>query len=433
MELFSKFSPNVVNLQQDCDAKDVEAIVIDSRFLTKASDKFLFFFVRKWFIDWVKKPLSKRYGNVKALALYPNYIEPKIFYSLDTFSTQYAERNLLPVEKKKTKKAVKWLWSLFNDLHPAVESFAICREDIILDFDVIKARGYQFDSFIQIYTSNPVTLLFNNPKFPYLVAHQVPLEKAQAEFAKKQRLYELFEGIIPKPIEVIELPQTSILLEQGLDAMPWFNLAAQGPAFYLAAKQKAKQALFTFSERVSAEQDWCKSVILKQALTDQFAEILPIKALPQKTVTFINKLIELNEPWMNQPLNSHFQHGDFCINNLMFSDHIAFIIDLEDFGRNVMPFQDDISLAISFCAFEGQTSFDHLLEQLTFIGNKALMERGNSFILALYVFQLLYKLGHWGNQRNRQNHCKEIEQLLNGLVDPAVTISPSQCLRPTWR
>jgi hypothetical protein len=44
---------------------------------------------------------------------------------------------------------------------------------------------------------------------------------------------------------------------------------------------------------------------------------------------------------------SQYQHGDFCLNNLLLSDSSAAIIDFDEFGRTSMPLHDEIGLALS--------------------------------------------------------------------------------------
>ena len=47
-------------------------------------------------------------------------------------------------------------------------------------------------------------------------------------------------------------------------------------------------------------------------------------------------------------IHVNFQHGDFSINNLIYTQENCKIIDLEDFDELTFPLFDSISLAISF-------------------------------------------------------------------------------------
>jgi hypothetical protein len=46
-------------------------------------------------------------------------------------------------------------------------------------------------------------------------------------------------------------------------------------------------------------------------------------------------------------LASSWQHGDYCLNNLLVDDSRISIIDFEEFGTTSMPLQDELGLALS--------------------------------------------------------------------------------------
>jgi hypothetical protein len=140
----------------------------------------------------------------------------------------------------------------------------------------------------------------------------------------------------------------SAQVQSGLPGVPWFRLTdrIRSAQAWGSLGQRAQTALACFHEAVRRVPEWNGTVQAGEELRRQtmLCELNGIH-LSGQTHESIDATAELLDSLGRR---RHFhQHGDYCINNLLVSRFGIAVIDFEEFGGTMMPWHDEIGLALS--------------------------------------------------------------------------------------
>jgi hypothetical protein len=141
---------------------------------------------------------------------------------------------------------------------------------------------------------------------------------------------------------------TYVQIQTGLPGIPWFRLAHsfRSAGAWTELRERALAALRRLQAAVQAVPEWSASVNPVGELQSQ------VSLCTERGQDFSTRVHDRIREWSEplQPLadlRSFWQHGDFCLNNLLVSPDRLAIIDFEEFGCTSMPLHDEFGLALS--------------------------------------------------------------------------------------
>jgi hypothetical protein len=164
-----------------------------------------------------------------------------------------------------------------------------------------------------------------------------------------RRLHEHLPELVAKPLACQPWNgDTFVQIQSGLPGLPWFRLANQfrSRAAWAGLRARAADVLARLHAVVRRVPEW--SARLNPALELRRQSGVCVQrgvGLSPRARDRINEWAEPLErlagvPWF-------WQHGDFCLNNLLVSPHRLAVIDFEEFGYTSMPLHDEVGLALS--------------------------------------------------------------------------------------
>ena len=252
-------------------------------------------------------------------------------------------------------------------------------------------------------TSNPTYLIFiDNSHTPDLVVRLSQSEDICHVHQITKRLHEIMGNLIPEPLLLLKDNGQNISIQKGVNGQPWFQLSEK---YASAAKiekihTRAIEALNQLHHTIASSSDWTTSIQLGDTLRKRYQQCINSGvALPAETETLVEQfsksLDEVGE------LSTFPQHGDFCLNNLIFGEKETHIIDFEDFGVSAMPFHDQFTLALSFHQLSLRSSRITLENAINNCISKTLIQPGlvTSHLPGLFLHHLLLRLGTWSQDR----------------------------------
>jgi hypothetical protein len=163
-----------------------------------------------------------------------------------------------------------------------------------------------------------------------------------------------------------------------------------------------------FHEVVRDETLWQKKLNISDEFIEQYLQTSTMQndyKITDDISTLANALhVELK---VLPIMDCYFQHGDFCINNLLFDEHVAHIIDWDEFGEMCMPLQDEFSLALSFFHIGEHSGFEQLRAELQvcMTNSQWLSVLTKQAVVAMFLYHLFYRLGLWGSNPRRKGVC----------------------------
>lgn len=203
---------------------------------------------------------------------------------------------------------------------------------------------------LSLFTSHPTYLVFNEQdSIPEFVIHTSPNAKTKILFNNCKELYKVLGNIIAEPLHIVETSNEYFLIEKGLGGVPWFQLSEklQHNTDWENIKQSATSSLRVLQKAVKETSFGTRKIHLGKSLKSNFNDFLKFNTLPIKD---IDKTTEIYSKKLDEygVITGYAQHGDYCINNLLFDKNKTYIIDFEDIGNNYIPLHDEFTLAISF-------------------------------------------------------------------------------------
>jgi thiamine kinase-like enzyme len=368
------------------------------------------------------KMLHKRRAPPLVKVVYGNGHRPIAIYDRGTQAENYANKYLLP-----STGTIKRIIHKALGVHPSIAGFVVIpsQKDIsFIDnvFEYLKFTADQVNcaSVLCIDSSKDIYLIFDEHTYPRFALYAIEKNKIQEVVATRQLLSSLLNNVVSKSIGVIEHNNRSFFIEEGLTGQPWFQLKDSNGFNWSDIKSTAVSTLVDFHEVVRNETLWQKKLNIGDVFIEQYHQTLNMKNDYQLTGTVSKLVHELHLELKKHPkMICYFQHGDFCINNLLFNEGIAHIIDWDEFGQVSMPLQDEFSLALSFYNLDNNSNIEQLYVELQICITKSewLKSLTKEAVIALFLFHLLYRLGLWGSNPNRKGICDWLYTILIGFSE----------------
>jgi hypothetical protein len=261
---------------------------------------------------------------------------------------------------------------------------------------------------LRIATTRPTFLLFvGDHVSPRYVVHIGPSKEVQDLNNHLTKLFACVPSLIPKPIAVVEWNSgASFHIQNGFEGLPWFTLQSRLSnrlEEWMRLRDRALKALHTLHAAMSTDPDLCVSVhpgaemrreLDKfRAFSDSFPSC-PFDLIDEAACS-LDTLGTLRWPW---------QHGDFCLNNLLFTDNELRIIDFEEFHRTAVPLQDELTLAQSFYDLmpDREAAID-LIDHVDYCIAPTLSRASalSAHVRSLLIYNLLWRINQSQNRISR--------------------------------
>ncbi len=204
---------------------------------------------------------------------------------------------------------------------------------------------------LQVQCTQKVFLVFHSKsKYPIYAAKIGRYETLAHSWQTMNRLAENVTDIIPKPVCFDAWNQEWwMLVSSGLPGDPWFGVSSklersQYQDRYLALAIETLNDLHAATFQTSR---WRKVICPETVFADRIERVHESRiGLSENTINQLyghaSRLNSLGS------IDCHPQHGDFCINNLIYGPDRVYVIDFDEFGQTQMPLHDQMGLAVSF-------------------------------------------------------------------------------------
>ncbi len=382
---------------------------VDSKSFPKLL-KVLFILFRLPYLSVLKKRIEKKSGmQVKLFSVYPSIESPAMIFEQNKSAYKHYVENFLPKEKSTLKKVI----SFFSNLHLALDSFIFVHDsDYKKEIEKLLGQSAYPDfgtfSSLEIVTSNSLIIFFDERGTPLFVARSGD-NAALENHARKKAIYLDNKSLFVEPYDSFELaPNRYLMLEGVSSGYSWFNAVTQ--LGYDRIRESSKKAILNFNAHISSlykPTQILAKVQLLNAFSNAKQYFLTDSDMQERIGAFIDNLDE--KFYFCRP-----SHGDFCINNLIFENDNAIVVDLEDFEKFNFPLFDEISLSLSLSNLAARekkiaSDFKSLLNNYYYISNvdEADAERVDEqdFHIA-YVYFVLTRFGAWSVPERRKKHCR---------------------------
>tara|TARA_R110001592_G_C13180877_1_gene750872 strand:+ start:55 stop:1365 length:1311 start_codon:yes stop_codon:yes gene_type:complete len=343
------------------------------------------------------------------LSVYPDLDNPLIVFNQSSRAEHYCQDNILPKMDWTFKGVTKRVLFLLGNVHPSVDSFILItgNTDKFQQINTMLAESSlnAQQDLLCITTSNPVFLSFSTNAVPDYVVHHAE----SGDFELRQELHQALNPLVSKPLAQIIKGEQSYFVESGLPGKPWFQLLKSNSLSMDDVKKRSLNTLKEFEQRIGTIDHWNKSIDVIALFNRQFEQSHAIRQFAPSIVSACSELVNsLPEKYL---VKGTWQHGDYCINNLIFAEKQTYIIDFEEFGDTSMPLQDAFSLALSFYIQRETQTLDLLAQDLVY----CLQDTDKNLIPALpllFIYHLLFRLGSWGENPNRSFICGWLQNIL---------------------
>jgi hypothetical protein len=199
-------------------------------------------------------------------------------------------------------------------------------------------------------TTRPKYLVFGvDADRPACVVQFGAVEAMEREHRALSLLHPVLPDLVAAPLAcVVWRGSLSVQVQSGLSGLPWFRLAdrVRSAREWNSLGRRAIATLARFHQAVREVAEWTGSVQPGMELRRQ-ATICEMHdtGLSARARDCIDEAAEQLD---DLGTRRHFwQHGDYCLNNLLVSRSGLAVIDFEEFGGTLMPWHDEIGLALS--------------------------------------------------------------------------------------
>jgi hypothetical protein len=139
-----------------------------------------------------------------------------------------------------------------------------------------------------------------------------------------------------------------IHIQSGLAGRPWFRLrqSIRSDSQWTGIQAQARGALIALHGAIERQPTWTAQVDAAAELRRQIQRVAALGLLSSGH----RRVLDLGQRSLDAfgVVWSKHQHGDFALNNLLFSAAGAAVIDFDECGQTAMPLHDEFSLALSF-------------------------------------------------------------------------------------
>lgn len=306
--------------------------------------------------------------------------------------------------------------------------------EILARLGVCPAGGRPL-AFVALRCTSAVFLAFeeggSSPEYVVKVGPRAELERAHAV---QSRLHELLPGRTAASLGHIEIDaERGVHVQAGLAGLPWFHLSrtVDTPAGWDRLAGAALAALDDLHRAIRAVPEWRRSIRPGDALRAEWAGLegrdalsRAVEALVRAAGEALDPLGEIEAPW---------QHGDFCINNLLVAGHTAGIVDFDELGRTAMPLHDRFGLALSVRALAAERGIrrplrDEVARVLRGASEAAPFNAGQ--VAALFVHHLLFSVNACRERPRRDVRRTDLLRELEALAASPNALSAGGAVAP---
>jgi len=160
---------------------------------------------------------------------------------------------------------------------------------------------------------------------PLYVVQSGPQVELSNTYTTTSRLHGLLKDRIPEPLHLsVQEGNRAVLVQRGLAGKPWFNLQTQVQDFqsWNLVKNLAVESLRELHTASESQSDWNLTLNIA-ALFDELRK--RCEQIIGQSDPAEQKAYEMQRSRLAslEALHCYRQHGDFCVNNLMFQKHQA--------------------------------------------------------------------------------------------------------------
>lgn len=202
---------------------------------------------------------------------------------------------------------------------------------------------------VRVHTTRPVFLIFDGRSDAPVLAIQIG---PRGEF---ERIHELLKqlqprlvGVVPRSIACVDWRERhSAHVQSGLAGVPWFQVRAhvRGAAAWAGLRGRLLDTLARLHASVQSVREWQVSVHPAEELDFAVKRLRSAGPVPPSVAVALDIAAGALRPLGR--VQSHWQHGDLCLNNVLVDREAIRVIDFEEFGRTSMPLDDRFGLAMS--------------------------------------------------------------------------------------
>jgi hypothetical protein len=210
-----------------------------------------------------------------------------------------------------------------------------------------------------------------------------------------------------------------VLVQEGLPGDPWFRIRGRLKTIenWFALRDAAIATLRRLHQAIANQPEWRAQIDVGDELLRQIRCASEHAMLPHELLVRLRAMADAHASSASWPW--FWQHGDFCVNNLVVADGKPKVIDLEEFGHTAVPLHDEFSLALSL---------DHFMRELP--GAPPLAEQVETCIAAtlagapglerfarpLFAHHLLWRINQTRERPTRVAIRQELIQRLDRYV-----------------
>lgn len=229
--------------------------------------------------------------------------------------------------------------------------------DIVHTFLPGLSRGAAL-SVVRIQATKPVFLVFaRSSAQPMCVVRFAGSSEVRPIHEVLEVLQPALPSLVPKSLVCSPWDGDQwVHIQSGMPGIPWFRLrsAIRDRQGWLALRARASQGLADLHTAIRNHAPWTRTICPARELRQQHAHLVATgaslsQAVSQSVMEAADHLETLG------PVAWYYQHGDFCLNNLLVPPSGLRVIDFEEFGATAMPLHDELGLALSFQEFMKDT------------------------------------------------------------------------------
>ncbi len=208
---------------------------------------------------------------------------------------------------------------------------------------------------------------------------------------------------------------TWVLVQEGLPGTPWFRLRERLRSIgdWLALRGRAAAALRRLHGAIEGCGRFRVGVDIAGEMRLQLRRYVERYGGAREVVDRVEAIVASLGPLPPRP--AFWQHGDYCLNNVLVDEDRLGIIDFEEFGRTAVPLHDEFGLALSCDHFmRDLRGAPTLADQVRACVAPALAERQDLLphVDALFVHHLLWRVNQCADRPTRKAIGDELTALL---------------------
>jgi len=263
-------------------------------------------------------------------------------------------------------------------------------------------------SIVRIENTRPVFLVFgSDPAQPACVAQIGPREPLERLHGILSRLHGIVPDLVPASLAAVDWGTGQFLhVQAGLPGAPGFRLRERlrTDAEWAQFEARAMRALDHLHAAIAEVPEWRCRVHASAELGSQIEQL--VARDPELGRDLIHPLANEVEKLASMgSVESVWQHGDFCLNNLVVADASLGIIDFEEFGETAVPLHDEISLGLSLHEFSGRADdWDQAWRRVRRCAEPTLLAKPalSSHLDGLFVHHLVWRINQASGRPTRR-------------------------------